>query len=335
VPTAWGELISSHPAHQELSKNGKTCQTSVMNSFASSIPRREFIIRGATAASSLALAWSNRAAAESTVPPRFPLIGFTKPFQKLSAALTAELVAAVGWDGVEIPVRAKGQIEPERAPDELPLFAQALRQQKRDIYLVATDITSMKTANAETVLRTMVKLGIKRFRLGHIMYRPDQSPADRLKEIAPELKDLAAACKDLGLQAAFQNHSGAGYVGAPVWDVYSIIQSLDPKHIGFCFDIGHATVEGGLSWPTEARLAEPFYIAVVVKDFVWKKEGGSWKDSWCPLGQGMVNRTFFDRLKKSNYRGPISQHHEYKMGEGSEMLSNLRHDLQVLKEWLA
>ena len=29
---------------------------------------------------------------------------------------------------IEIPVRAKGQIEPERAQDELPKFAEALRR---------------------------------------------------------------------------------------------------------------------------------------------------------------------------------------------------------------
>ena len=40
---------------------------------------------------------------------------------------TAELVATVGWDGIECPVRAKGQIEPERAQDDLPKYAEALR----------------------------------------------------------------------------------------------------------------------------------------------------------------------------------------------------------------
>ena len=152
---------------------------------------------------------------------------------------------------------------------------------------------------------------------------------------APALKDIADACKDLGLQAGFQNHSGRQYVGAPVWDVFSLIGDLDPRHFGFCFDIGHATVEGGLSWPTEARLAEPFYTAVIVKDFYWKKEAsGGWKDTWCPLGEGMVNRSFFDWLKKSNYSGPICQHHEYPLGDGGQMLVHLQHDLKVLKEWL-
>lgn len=297
--------------------------------------RREFIARGALAAGAAGLCVSGAPGVEPAIASRSPLIGFSKPFQKYTPAQTAELVATVGWDGIEIPARAKGQIEPEHAPDELPKFAEALRRLNRDIYLVATDITSLKTPHAESVLRTMARLGIHRLRLGFFRYPPEQPPAERLKEIAPALKDIAAACKDLGLQAGFQNHSGAGYVGAPVWDVYSMIQSLDPRHIGFCFDIGHATIEGGLSWPVEARLAEPFYTAVFVKDFFWKKEAKGWKDTWCPLGEGMVNRAFFARLKKTAYRGPICQHHEYEVGEGQRLTANLQQDLKVLKEWLA
>jgi sugar phosphate isomerase/epimerase len=73
----------------------------------------------------------------------------------------------------------------------------------------------------------------------------------------------------------------------------------------------------------------------MVKDFFWKKEASGWKDTWCPLGEGMVNRNFFDWLKKTPYRGPISQHHEYPLGPPDEMIAHLQHDLKVLKEWLA
>lgn len=298
------------------------------------LSRRRFLAQGGIAAGAMALGWRS-AGAEPAVAPRFPLIGFSKPFQKLDPEQTAELVETVGWDGIECPVRAKGQVEPERAPEDLPKFAEALRRRQRDIHLVATDITSLKTPHAETVLRTMAQLGITRLRLGFFTYPADKPPAAHLKELAPALKDIADACRDLGLQAGFQNHSGARYVGAPVWDIYAMIHDLDPKHMGICFDIGHATVEGGLSWPIEARLAEPFYTAIIAKDFFWKKGPEGWKDTWCPLGEGMVSRAFFDRLKQTSYSGPICQHHEYELGDAQQMIARLQHDLNVLKEWIA
>lgn len=298
----------------------------------SSFSRRDFLATGIAATISLA---ETRPIQAQEIAPRFPLIGFSKPFQKLSAEQTAGLTEAVGWDGIELPLRAKGQIEPEKAVDELPKFADALRRRKRDIHILATDITSPKTPHTETILRTMSKLGIRRFRLGFFFYPPDKPPAEYLREIAPGLKDLAAMCRELGLQAGFQNHSGSRNVGAPVWDVFSIIHDLDPRHLGFCFDIGHATLEGGLSWPTQARLAEPRLTDVMVKDFYWKKEANAWKDTWCPLGEGMVHRSFFDWLKKTSYHGPICQHHEYPLGNEAEALAHYQHDLKVLKEWLA
>ncbi|MBL9136866.1 MAG: sugar phosphate isomerase/epimerase [Verrucomicrobiales bacterium] len=298
--------------------------------------RRQFLVSTWSALGVLACGIHPAARAAVSTPhtPRFPIIGFSKPFQSLDPEQTSDLVTRVGWDGIEIPLRPKGQVEPERAPDDLPRFAEALRRSGRAIHLAATDITSLKTPHAETVLRTLSRLGIRRLRLGFFQYPADRSPADHLKDLAPALRDIADACRDLGLQAGFQNHSGDRQVGAPIWDVYSLLKDLDPRHIGFCFDIGHATIEGGLSWPIDARVAEPFLTAVLVKDFVWKKGNARWQESWCPLGEGMVNRSFFEWLKKTRFQGPICQHHEYPLGPGDEMISSFQRDLGVLRQWL-
>ncbi|HEY1174368.1 MAG TPA: sugar phosphate isomerase/epimerase family protein [Verrucomicrobiae bacterium] len=300
----------------------------------SPLSRREFLFQSAMAAGALSIGASSLTA-QTAAKGKYPIIAFSKPFQQLNAKETADFVAEVGWEGIECPVRPKGQIEPEKAPDELPKFVETFRKQKLDVYILTTAITSMQTPHTETVLRTASKLGIKRIRMGFWKYAKDKNPADQLKEVGAQLKDIAAACKDLGIQAGFQNHSGKDYVGAPVWDVFSIIKDLDPKHMGMCFDIGHATIEGGLSWPLEARLMEPFYTAVFVKDFFWKKDDkGVWKMTWAPLGEGLVSKNFFDTLKKSSYSGPISQHHEYEMGDMKEMMVHMKKDLQVLKQWL-
>ena len=301
----------------------------------SPLTRRTFLAQATVATAALTLAPRSSFAA-APAAPRNPIIAFSKPFQKFTAEQTAAYVAEIGWDGIECPIRAKGQIEPERAADLVPAFTTALRARGLDVHIATTDITTITQKHADATLRTLAKHGIKRLRLGFWKYDLKRSPADQLKEIAPALRDIAAACKDLGLQAGFQNHSGRSYVGAPVWDVYSIIRDLDPAHMGMCFDIGHATIEGGLSWPIEAKLIAPFYTAVFVKDFLWKKNAkGVWAESWCPLGEGMVNREFFTELKKSPYAGPICQHHEYDFGDHATMTAFFKKDLAVLKTWLA
>jgi sugar phosphate isomerase/epimerase len=297
------------------------------------IDRRDFLRVTAMGAASSLLAAQHSFAESSGAA--YKVIGFSKPFANLGAEETANLVAEVGWDGMDCPVRAKaGQIAPERVEDELPKMAEALKKRGKELTMISTDITKVD-ALAEKVLRTAAGLEIKRYRLGFVSYTKDKPIPETLREFAAALKDLAALNGQLGLQGGYQNHSGANYVGAPVWDVWTAIKDLPPQQIGICFDISHATIEGGLSWPIEARLMEPFYTAVFVKDFWWEKTNKGWQPHWCNLGEGAVQKAFFTNLKKSSFGGPLCQHHEYQHGTGAEMIKNFRRDLAVLREWLA
>jgi sugar phosphate isomerase/epimerase len=80
----------------------------------------------------------------------------------------------------------------------------------------------------------------------------------------------------------------------------------------------------------------PHLGAVYVKDFLWEKTAGGWRQRWCPLGQGLVRKSFFDELKTSPYTGPISQHHEYFPANTDQaaMLAAYKADLQALRKWL-
>ncbi|MBN1421351.1 MAG: sugar phosphate isomerase/epimerase [Planctomycetes bacterium] len=289
------------------------------------LSRREFMVRAAGAAAVLAGAEEE---------PRFPVIAFSKPFQKIGFDDTADLVADVGWDGIECPVRARGQIEPERVEEELPKLVEAMASRGRKVYTITTDIRGV-TPLQEKVLRTAARLGIRKYRLAHWTYAKETPIPDQLREMRDRYRDLAALNRELGIQAGYQNHSGAAYIGAPVWDVWSVIREFDSRAIAIHFDIGHATLEGGLSWPIQARLVEPHLGAVYVKDFFWEKTRG-WRPRWCPLGEGTVSKGFFENLKKSPYRGPISQHHEYfESGAGlREMVPAFKKDLAVLRAWL-
>ncbi|MBI5775091.1 MAG: sugar phosphate isomerase/epimerase [Verrucomicrobia bacterium] len=297
--------------------------------------RREFLGQVATAGAAAALLPAGEAFAAAKTKS-YPIIAFSKPFAHLGPKETADFVADIGWDGIELPVRAKAtQIAPEKVEEDLPKFVEALKKNGREVSIVTSDITAVNPL-AEKVLRTCARLGIKKYRLGFWKYAKDKSIPDSVAEIGVALKDIAALNKQLGLQAGFQNHSGADYVGASLWDLWTMMKDLDPKHMGVCYDIGHSTLEGGLSWPVQARLMEPRYVAVYFKDFYWEKGAKGWAPRWCALGEGSVQKSFVTNLKKSSFNGPLSQHHEYKdLGEGAAMVKNMKKDLATLREWLA
>jgi sugar phosphate isomerase/epimerase len=297
--------------------------------------RRQFIAGSAAAAAALATGSVESLAAPTAAQRRYPLLAFSKPFQDLSPEKAAELVAEVGWDGIECPVRKGGQIEPENVEEALPSMVAAMQKRGKTVGLITTDITR-PDARAEKVLRTAARLGITRYRLGSWRYAKDKSIQSQLDAIKAPLRDLAALNKTLGIQGGVQNHSGADTVGAAGWDISELIRGLDPKHLGVCFDIGHATLEGGYSWPVQARLLEPFFTVVYVKDFAWTKTPRGSRAEWVALGHGTIHREFFAWLKKSSHAGPISQHHEYPLpADHAGRVALYRADLQVLDQWLA
>jgi sugar phosphate isomerase/epimerase len=294
------------------------------------ISRRAFLGTAAALAASPALGLQEKA--------RWKIGGFTKVLQDLSYDRTADAAVEVGWDGIECPVRAKGHVLPERVEEDLPRMLEALKAKNLEILALATEIRGADEPHTEKVLRTAVKLGIRLYRLGGLKYKEGVSIPKQLDEFRARLKDVAALNRELGVTGLYQNHSGNGYVGASVWDIYEMVKDFDPKQIGVHFDIGHATVESGLSWPTSFALVKERIGAVIVKDFYWKHTPGEGaKTVWVPIGQGSIQPRFFGMLRASGFQGPITMQFEYAWegGDGLESrLKSLKQDNLKLREWV-
>jgi len=294
--------------------------------------RRTFLRTTALAVSGAALGLKAAAAAPS--PATRPIIGFSKPFEDLTPDGSAALVAEVGWSGIECGVRKISKIQAARVAEELPPMVEAYRRHGLEISAVVSDISSIGQPNAELVLRTASKLGIKRIRLGWFRYVADRPIMTQVSDFASQLQEIGAACRELGLQAGLENHSGSDLFSASIWDACIALREKRVQNVGFFFDIAHAMVDGGLSWPIQARLAAPLYTTVYIKDYLWRKGAKGWEPNWCPLGEGMLDRAYVTDLVKSGYAGPICQHHEYPVGDRKEMIGHMQRDLGVLRGWL-
>jgi sugar phosphate isomerase/epimerase len=300
----------------------------------SSITRRQFLSRtafglaGATQSASIL-----RALEKPSQAAGHKFCAFEKPLQFLSYDELAELMAELGFNGIEATVRDKGHVLPARVEEDLPRLVEALKKRGLEITILTSDINSADSPHAEKVLRTAAKLGIKRYRMLWYKYDLQKPIRPQLDAIRPKLKQLAALNRELGLSALYQNHSGANLVGAPLWDIYDLVKNFDPKEIGLAFDIRHATVEGGLSWPLQFKLVQSHVTSVFVKDFKWK---GAKVES-VPLGDGVVDRKFFSTLQQTNFTGPISLHVEYLDGKKDKDLlaEAFKKDLATLRAWLS
>lgn len=268
--------------------------------------RRQFLYT----ASSTALASPALAQNIATSPVELPVCVFNKPLQHLSYEEQAKLVAEMGFVGIEGTVRVNGHVTPDKVTTDLPKQIKALRDNGVDMTLMTTDVNNAEDETHRTVLKTAADLGVKQFRMGSIKFTYDRPIPNQLDEIKATFEKLVEFCRPLGIRPLYQNHAGAGRFGAGLWDIYEVLKNCDPNDVGIAFDIRHAVVEGGQSWPTEFHLLRPWFGFVYCKDFKWND--GSQKPSNVPLTTGRVDYpAFFKTLKKSAYTGPISLHMEY------------------------
>ena len=234
--------------------------------------------------------------------------------------------------GIEATVRRKGHVLPERVEEDLPKLVEALEKRDLEVTTMASDVLNPAQPLTSTVLRTAKALGITSYRMGFYKYDLNKSILPQLEEVKSQVKELAAFNREMGVTALYQNHSDAKYVGATLWDMHLALQGIPKEEIGMAFDIRHATIEAGLSWPVLYDVVKPHIGALFVKDFEWNGR----KAKHVPLGTGRVNPKFFEMVKNDGFDGPISLHVEYLGKEGTQAnIDALRRDLKVLRGWLS
>ena len=289
--------------------------------------RRQFLTTTALAAPLLAAETRGK-------KRRNPYCVFTKPLQMLSYDDLADLIAELGFDGIEGTIRPGGQITPEQVPDELPKMMAALKKRGLEMTIMASGINNADDKLNIQQLQVAAQLGIKRYRMGYHKYDLKKPVLNQMNELRPVLKNLVALNKELGLQAIYQNHSGSNYVGAPLWDLHELFKAHDPAHLAVGFDMSHATAEGTRAWPLHANLLRPRIGALYVKDFRWTEN----KRDNCPLSEGIVDRKYPAQLIAGGYTGPINLHVEYLKPFNKENVPNqiaaIKRDSATLKQWL-
>lgn len=303
-----------------------------MNAHFEPCDRRAFVARAACFAAGLSLAPRSHAAALD----RCPIASFSKVFQELDLDFdaSAEIVAEAGLDGIDCPVRPGGQILPERAAEDLPRYAEALKRRNSKVLLLTTAILSPSSPHAESILKTARGLGVTHYRLGYWNYKNYPTQEKLQAEARAQLKDLAAMNRELGLCGVYQNHSGRDNFGAQIADIRQAIAEIHPSQIGLAFDPSHAWIELGPEWRAELERCRKHVQIAYVKDVDKTK-------TFVKFGDGMLGASgWFTWLKQASYSRPISMHTEYHwVPKGfhktrERLVTALKSDLAQVRRWM-
>jgi len=246
---------------------------------------------------------------------------FTKSFQDLDAPALARVMAGLGVAGVDLTVRGGGHVEPAKVREDLPRFRDALGEKGLKISMFTTEITDAGRPHACEVIEAAAKAGVKFIKLGYWTFRGWGHLAEQEAEVGKSLAGLEPVLIANGVTAGYHTHSG-DWVGPNAGHVYHLIKDRNPKAFGVYYDIGHCTLEGGVSaWKLDLERAAERVVMVAVKNMSWVKnesgKGRAWTWRVVPLNEGLADIPAFVKLLTAmKFAGPLSFHSEYQ-GEWS------------------
>ncbi len=242
---------------------------------------------------------------------------FSKHLPELAWADVGRAVKDAGFDGVDLTVRANGHVLPEKAADDLPRAIDAIKAHGVSVPMITTELTSAASPLARPLLQAAAKSGVRFFKTGYWRYSSSADVRVQVAAAGENLAGLAALARECGIEMGFHNH--AAYIGAALWDIAPAMDRLDAKWAGYYFDPRHAVAEGGGgAWKAATHLVLPRLKMLALKDCLWEKTGKGWQIVNCPLGEGLVDWSWFaSALRATAFNGPISVHLEYEIPAGT------------------
>ena len=278
------------------------------------VTRREWL--GTTMKAALGTAAAAHGLAAQAAPSRTFCL-FSKHLPELGWRDLGRAVKDAGFEGVDLTVRAKGHVLPDKAAVDLPRAIDDIKAAGVEVPMITTELTSASAPYAKPLLQAAARSGVRYFKTGYWRFTASADVRAQVAAAGEALAGLAALARECGIELGFHNH--AAYIGAALWDIAPAMDRLDARWAGYYFDPRHAVAEGGGgAWKAATRLVAPRLKMVALKDCLWQKSAKGWTIENCPLGEGLVDWPWFASvLRDVNFAGPISVHLEYDLPSGT------------------
>ena len=257
---------------------------------------------------------------------------FSKHLQFLDYKKSAEIAAELGFKGLDLAVRPKGHVLPENLKQDLPEAIGEIRKVGLTCEMITTAVSDASDPTDIEIIKTAAAEGVKYYRSNWFKYKEDLSLEASLDHFKEKIRGLGELNERYNIIGCYQNHSGT-YIGASVWEVKKLLEAVNPQYYGVQYDIRHAVVEGGRSWPNGVKLLKDHIKTIVLKDFKWGKVDGQWQIVNVPIGEGMVDfKSYFKLLKSYGLKPPASLHVEYPLGGAEKGNNKINVDEKVVFE---
>jgi len=247
----------------------------------------------------------------------------------------ADLIADLGFNGIELPVRDGFQVEPDTIQVGLTRAVAAFEERGLSVYSVTGDLDE-KTAracveNGVPVLRTMLKL------------QKGRTYSENVEAFQKQCLALSGALNGSDTTIGLQNHCDE-FVSSSV----GMMQAIDPLPEDLAtavLDLGHTGLEGELE-EIAIDIAWPRLSLVNLKNALRYKDGVDargaviWNRTWV---LGKEGYTSWDKaiaeLAKRSFHLPICITCEYKDANHQglsrhDVIPYLKEDLKYMRELL-
>jgi len=258
----------------------------------------------------------NKTALEFTV--------FTKPWPTEPIPELAKLVAGLGFDGAEIPVRPGFQVTPDNAGKMLAELVSVFGDHGLKVVSIASSLE-------ESIFAACAAAGVSTIRImGQIKRGAYVQSEEALRD---QLRGVIPLCERYEVRIGVQEHYGDNISDA--FGLRSLLRGLDSRWVCAIWDAAHDALAGvepetGLDVVSMVNLKNAYYERTNGPE----AEAAEWHRHFTSGRHGLASwPRIAAELRRRNYTGPICLTAEYE--EPADVAQLCREDLHYARELFA
>ena len=266
---------------------------------------------------------------------------FTKPWKKKTLDELGALVADMGFDAVEYPLRDGFQVEPSEGAAGIVRLVRTLAKHNVNVASLAAGIDVQTTDGKgevaginEPIFAGCGEAGIPVIRICQSLNQ-NLGFHENIDALRRKYDAVLPFCEKYNVTLGIQMHYGFADITCS-WDTYILLKGYDPKYIAAVWDAGHSGLAG--EFPRYSLDCLWNHLCMVnFKAAHWYRENPTalaeearWGVLWVSGPNGMCSwKEAVDYLKTRGYKGTVCLPAEY--SDEANVEKYIQEDIKYIK----